>query len=116
MRPVTLALFLPETIFNRVLFAWNALGAAFGPLIIARVVGREPAAAARLLSILLGFALTVFFYSYGTLESTSLTGVQRSLAELAQLPGDPFERFVPFIPPLLIVFLWPDAAAKESSQ
>ena len=111
---VALALFLPETIFNRVLFAWNALGAAFGPLIIARVVGREPAAAARLLSILLGFALTVFFYSYGTLDSSSLLGIQRTLAELAQLPGDPFERFVPFIPPLLIVFLWPSALSKDS--
>ncbi|MEM7283920.1 MAG: sodium/proline symporter, partial [Pseudomonadota bacterium] len=39
---VVLTLTLPDTIFNRVLFAWSALGAAFGPLIIARVLGREP--------------------------------------------------------------------------
>ncbi|MEM7501723.1 MAG: sodium/proline symporter [Pseudomonadota bacterium] len=113
---VLLALVLPETIFNRVLFAWNALGAAFGPLIIARVVGREPAATARLLSIVIGFALTVVFYSYGTVDAESLGGVNGMLASLAQLPGDPFERFVPFIPPLLIVFLWPTANLKEPQQ
>lgn len=113
---VLLALVLPETIFNRVLFAWNALGAAFGPLIIARVVGREPAAAARLLSIVAGFSLTVLFYSYGTLDPDSLGGLNATLAGLAQLPGDPFERFVPFIPPLLIVFLWPTARTEEPQQ
>ena len=113
---VLLALVLPETIFNRVLFAWNALGAAFGPLIIARVVGREPAATARLLSIVIGFALTVVFYSYGTVDAESLGGINGTLANLAQLPGDPFERFVPFIPPLLIVFLWPTANLKEPQQ
>ena len=113
---VLLALVLPETIFNRVLFAWNALGAAFGPLIIARVVGREPAARARLLSIVIGFALTVVFYSYGTVDAESLSGINGTLANLAQLPGDPFERFVPFIPPLLIVFLWPTANLQEPQQ
>lgn len=104
---VVLALFLPETIFNRVLFAWNALGAAFGPLIIARVMRREPAAAARFWSIVTGFGLTVLFYSYGNVAVEDATGVTRWLAILAQLPGDPFERFIPFIPPLLMVFLWP---------
>ena len=110
---VVLAFFLPETIFNRVLFAWNALGAAFGPLIIARVMGREPAATARLLSIAVGFSLTVVFYSFGNLSLDEVSGVSRWLAELAQLPGDPFERFVPFIPPLLIVFLWPRPVTHE---
>lgn len=113
---VVLALFLPETIFNRVLFAWNALGAAFGPLIIARVMGREPAAVARLASIVLGFGLTVFFYSYGTLDSDALGGLNRWLADLAQLPGDPFERFVPFLPPLLIVFFGPAAHTEETTR
>ena len=106
---VILALFLPETIFNRVLFAWNALGAAFGPLIIARVVGKEPPSAARFWSIVTGFALTVFFYSFGNIDASQATGATRLLAELAQLPGDPFERFIPFLPPLAIVFLWPVA-------
>ena len=84
---VLMAAVLPETIFNRVLFAWNALGAAFGPLIIARVLGREPAAWARLASIATGFGLTVLFYSYGNADLTTLSGVGRSLAELAQCPA-----------------------------
>ncbi len=110
---VILALFLPETIFNRVLFAWNALGAAFGPLIIARVMNREPPAAARFWSIVMGFGLTVFFYSFGTVAVDGASGMTRWLAALAQLPGDPFERFIPFIPPLMIVFLWPAAGRIE---
>lgn len=101
---VVLATTLPETIFNRVLFAWNALGAAFGPLIIARVMGREPAAWARIASIVTGFGLTVLFYSFGNVDVDATTGLARRLAELAQLPGDPFERFIPFIPPLILVF------------
>ena len=108
---LTLALTLPETIFNRVLFAWNALGAAFGPLIIARVLGREPSATSRAASILTGFLLTVFFYSYGSVDTASVTGISRALADLAQLPGDPFERFIPFLPPLVIVFLGSRRAA-----
>ena len=114
MAAVLLALTLPETIFNRVLFAWNALGAAFGPLIIARVMGREPSANARLASILTGFLLTVLFYSYGSVDVESARGAGRWLATLAQLPGDPFERFFPFIPPLLIVFLGSQRGHKET--
>ena len=113
---VILALMLPDSIFNRVLFAWNALGAAFGPLIIARVLGREPAAAARFWSIVCGFGLTVLFYSYGTVSpTTNAAGLGQALSMLANLPGDPFERVVPFIPPLLIVFLWPTTEKRRPS-
>ncbi len=104
---VTLALVLPDTIFNRVLFAWNALGAAFGPIIVARVMQREPPAAARFWSIVTGFGLTVVFYWGGTVDMADAAGLNRVLAELARLPGDPFERFVPFLPPLLMLFFWP---------
>lgn len=111
---VILALLLPDSIFNRVLFAWNALGAAFGPLIIARVLGREPPAAARFWSIVTGFGLTVLFYSYGAVSpATTGAGPGHLLSVLANLPGDPFERVIPFIPPLLIVFLWPVTADRE---
>ena len=113
---VVLALFLPETIFNRVLFAWNALGAAFGPLIIARISNREPPAAARIWSILLGFGLTVLFYFYGTVDVERVSGLGHWLAELAALPGDPFERVIPFIPPLLIVFFWPTGKAAKAER
>jgi len=105
---VTLALTLPDTIFNRVLFAWNALGAAFGPVIIARVLNREPVATARLWAILTGFGLTVLFYTYGTIDTNDTSNALSAwLSKLAHLPGDPFERVLPFIPPLAIVLLAP---------
>ena len=109
---VTLALFLPDTIFNRVLFAWSALGAAFGPILVVRVMGREPPAAARILSIAAGFGLTVFFYSLGTLDAADMTtNVARSLTEWSQLPGDPFERILPWVPAFLLLIFWPQNRA-----
>ena len=105
---VLLAAVLPDTIFNRVLFAWSALGAAFGPLVAARVLNVEPPAIARIWSIVVGFSLTVLFYSYGTLEPEFVDGaIHGFLTKLAHLPGDPFERLVPFVPAFLIVYFWP---------
>jgi len=114
---VLLALNLPDTIFNRVLFAWSALGAAFGPLVVARVMGREPPAPARLWSIIAGFGLTVLFYVFGTISPGDAGNVVSALLiELAQLPGDPFERAIPFLPPLLILFLWPGQARSPAER
>ena len=76
---VALAAFLPESIFSRVLFAWNALGAAFGPAVIARLLGWRGREWGVPLSMLLGFGLTVLFYS------------------LPNGPGDLWERAVPFL-------------------
>jgi sodium/proline symporter len=101
---VLLALMLPDTIFNRVLFAWSALGAAFGPVLVARILNREPAARARFWSIVCGFGLTVIFYALGNLPDDGGTGILDFLVRLAHLPGDPLERVVPWIPALLIVF------------
>lgn len=109
---VLLALLLPDTIFNRVLFAWSALGAAFGPVLVARVVGREPTADARFWSIACGFVLTVFFYLLGTVSGD--TALPAWLLELARLPGDPFERVVPWVPALLILWYWPEGAQRSS--
>ncbi len=105
---VLLALILPDTIFNRVLFAWSALGAALGPVMVMRVLNREPAAAARFWSIICGFGLTVFFYTLGTMTGDNLPPVLNFLIGLAHLPGDPFERVVPWIPALSILWLWSD--------
>ena len=111
---VVLALTLPDTIFNRVLFAWNALGAAFGPVIIARILKREPVAAARLWSIVIGFSLTVLFYTYGTIDPGSTSNVFSAwLSKLAHLPGDPFERVLPFFLPLAIVLLAPQVTRNQ---
>jgi len=59
---VLVALYLPEKIFSRVLFAWVALGAAFGPTLFMRLAGVQLKPVGVLLSILTGFSLAVVFY------------------------------------------------------
>jgi sodium/proline symporter len=76
---VLLAWLLPESIFSRVLFAWNALGAAFGPVVVARLLGWRLQSWSVPTAICTGFLLTVVFYS------------------LPDGPGDLWERGVPFL-------------------
>ena len=101
---VALTLSLPSTIFDRVLFSWSALGAAFGPIIAARVAGAEPRGWAIFLAILFGFFTTVLFFIFGQIGDAAMTGLAGLLADLAAIPGDPFERIVPWLIPLLLVF------------
>ncbi|QOC21459.1 sodium/proline symporter [Wenzhouxiangella sp. AB-CW3] len=76
---VLLALFFPATIFDRVLFAWQALGNAFGPLLIVMLFwGRVPATY-RLATMATGFLLTVV------------------ISFFPQAPGNAIERLVPFV-------------------
>lgn len=111
---VLLTLYLPATIFDRVLFSWVALGAAFGPVIVARVCNVEPTGPAIFLAIVLGFASTVVFYIFGQMgDPGTYEGITRLLTQIAQLPGDPGERVLPWVLPLAIVFLW--RHRKESS-
>ena len=56
-----IALFAPEAIFSRVLFAWAALGAAFAPLLIVLLLGHSVEGNYRFASIFIGFSLTIFF-------------------------------------------------------
>ena len=58
---VLLTLFLPATVFDRVLFAWVALGAAFGPTVLLRALGHRATPAATLAAVALGFAVSVGF-------------------------------------------------------
>jgi sodium/proline symporter len=74
-----IAMFVPESIYSRVLFAWNALGAAFGPLVILVAVGRMPTAGMSLACVWTGFASTVLFYL------------------LPDAEGDVVERLLPFV-------------------
>ena len=113
---VVLTLSLPATIFDRVLFSWSALGAAFGPVIVARVAGVEPKGGAILAAIALGFATTVLFYIFGQMDATALQGLPAALASLAALPGDPFERIAPWIVPLLIVFALRQGKAPAANR
>ncbi len=72
-----LALLVPDSIFRRVLFAWHAVGSAFGPLLFFVLIGRRPPAGQALASMLTGFCLTV------------------ALHWLPDTPGDWAERLIP---------------------
>ncbi|MCF6275668.1 MAG: sodium/proline symporter, partial [Robiginitomaculum sp.] len=56
---VVMTLYLPKDIFSRVLFAWVALGAAFGPTVLTRCLGWRVPGAYVLAAIVLGFAIAV---------------------------------------------------------
>ncbi|TLU64597.1 sodium/proline symporter [Thalassotalea litorea] len=83
---VIIALFAPEDIFSRVLFAWNALGAAFGPLLIVRLLGRKIAGKAAFASMFIGFFSAVL------------------LSLFDSPPDDYLERIIPFALAFYIAF------------
>ena len=56
---VILAIAFPESIFNRVLFAWQALAAAFGPLLMVTLWRGAVAPRWRIAALSTGFLLTV---------------------------------------------------------
>lgn len=76
---MVLAMFAPAAIFSRVLFAWHAMGSAFGPLLILRLAGFAIPGRSVLGSMATGFGLTV------------------ALHLLPDAPGDAVERLVPFV-------------------
>jgi sodium/proline symporter len=80
----TLAVAAPATIFARVLFAWSALGSAFGPVLVVRLAGYDIDSRAVFGSIAAGFALTIVFHL------------------LPDQPGDWLERLGPLVVALLI--------------
>ena len=83
---VLVALYLPEKIFSRVLFAWSALGAAFGPVVILRLAGVVLKPFGVLASMLTGFGLSIVFYL------------------LPNAPGDVAERVIPFVISALVAW------------
>ncbi len=84
---VGLALFFPATIFDRVLFAWQVLGNAFGPLLIVLLFVGPVASSHRLAAVLVGAFLTVV------------------ISFFPQAPGNAVERLAPFFLALLIAWL-----------
>jgi sodium/proline symporter len=84
---VLVALTLPEAIFSRVLFAWTALGSAFGPTVFLRLAGMHLRPGTVLASVLTGFGLAVAFYL------------------LPNTPGDVLERVVPFFAALAVLLI-----------
>lgn len=84
---VLLALFFPATIFQRVLFAWQALGNAFGPLLIVLLLSGPIRFRWRLSAMLIGFTLTV------------------ALSFAPDVPGDAAERLIPFFLALAVAVI-----------
>lgn len=76
MGAVGAALWGNPEIFSRVLFAWTAMGAAFGPLLLVLVVAGPVAPRARLGAMLVGFSSAVLAYS---IPATSGTAWERVL-------------------------------------
>ncbi len=76
---IALAIFSPQAIFSRVLFAWQALAAAFGPLLIISLARGPVRPAWRIAAMSSGFVLTVLLYW------------------TADSPGDIVERYIPML-------------------
>lgn len=82
-----LALGVPESIFSRVLFAWHAIGSAFGPALLILLLGRRLNSLAAFLAINTGFLATVILHWF------------------PDGPGDVLERGLPFVLSLAIVMV-----------
>ncbi|MBC8345570.1 MAG: sodium/proline symporter [Candidatus Marinimicrobia bacterium] len=82
---VVMAIFVDKSIYSRVLFAFSAMGAAFGPLLIGRMQGGVPKIHA-ISAMAVGFFGTLFFY-YSAMKPE----------------GNPLERLVPFSLAFIIV-------------
>ena len=92
---VLAALYGPKAIFDRVLFAWSAMGAAFGPLLLVTVL-RGPVPPGRTLAAMIaGFVLSVGAHL------------------IPETKGGFMERIVPFFVALAIA-AWPSAVSASS--
>lgn len=90
---IALAIFSPQAIFSRVLFAWQALAAAFGPLLIITLWRGPVQPNWRIAAMVSGFVLTVV------------------LNWVTDTPGDVAERYIPLIVALLLA--WKGAPASR---
>lgn len=91
---ILLTLKAPATIFERVLFAWAALGAALGPTVVARVLDWRPHPWAVVAAMVVGFALAVIFNQI-----------------LPSGEGAILERLLPWLPTLALLYLARQPAA-----
>ncbi len=74
-----LSLYGGETLLNRAMFAFTAMGAAFGPLLLVRLTGKRVRPGSTLGAMWAGFVLTLLFHV------------------LPDAPGDFLERVFPFV-------------------
>ena len=89
---VVLAVYFPASIFDRVLFAWQVLGNAFGPLLIILLFVGSVRPPHRLAAMVSGALLTI------------------AISFFPQAPGNAIERLLPFFVALLIA--WSGAHRK----
>lgn len=85
---VGLTFFVPSTIFDRALFAWVAMGATFGPIIVARTLNMRFSAEMALAAVLVGFGASIGF------EFFWVSG-----------PGDVLGRMLPWLFGLTLLFV-----------
>ena len=85
---VAITLFVEASIFRRILFAWVSLGAAFGPIVVARACRLRPGGAAVLASIFSGFGLSLA-YEFNLLGAG---------------PGNAWPTIIPWLAGLIVVF------------
>ncbi|MCP1727811.1 sodium/proline symporter [Natronospira proteinivora] len=84
---VVLALFVPETIFDRVLFAWQVLGNGFGPLLLVLLFCGAVAGPYRLAAMMAGAGMTIV------------------ISLFPDAPGNAAERLIPFFLAFLLAYL-----------
>ena len=84
---VALAFFVPDTIFDRVLFAWQVLGNGFGPLVLVTLLVGSIEPRLRLAAMVVGSLLTI------------------AINNLPDTPGDAAERLIPFALALIIALI-----------
>ena len=85
------ALYGPKAIFDRVLFAWSAMGAAFGPLLLVTVLRGPVSPRGTLLAMIAGFTLSVGAHLFpetkgGVLERIVPFFVALAIAMASRLP------------------------------
>lgn len=95
---VMVALFASSEIFSRVLFAWTAMGSAFGPLLLVTLLRGPVDKAYTLAAMLAGFLLSVSAYS------------------IAETKGTWIERVLPFVIALSIAWAGQKKAANSHGQ
>ena len=84
---ILLATLAPATIFDRVLFAWHAVGSALGPVLILLLAGFRIRPRYLVAAIWVGFGLTVVLHWF------------------PNTPGDWLERLIPFVAAGIIAVL-----------
>lgn len=84
---IALAINLPASIFDRALFAWVAIGSAFGPILLVKLSGIKVSANGVLLAMGVSCGLAVLLYY------------------LPNTPGDIAERAIPFFTGIIILLM-----------